>query len=232
MHSYENGAITTNLSTTGNLGIALVRSAADMNLDPNSWYTISCEAKSNQTTNPLCIGLSYYKTDNTWWWNGGANPQAFNEANSWQKFSVTFKPASDTQYICYCFTVAGAANGTNTFSIKNCKLEKGVMATPWHWRIHEPICTHKNYGMVNLDYCIGGGEFDCAPGDCIETQTYRICKSCGMVYVDAPNGPTDDMSCGDCDEPADWEPYINKWLPASTFNGLTSRTEYTNIYHS
>lgn len=136
MHSLENGAIKTNLNTTGNLGIALVRSAADMNLDPNSWYTISCEAKSNQTTNPLCIGLSYYKTDNTWWWNGGANPQTFNQANSWQKFSVTFKPASDTQCICYCFTVAGAANGTGTFSIRNCKLEKGVMATPWHWRFY------------------------------------------------------------------------------------------------
>ena len=65
MHSLENGAIKTNLNTAGNLGIALVRRASDIGLDPNSWYTISCEAKSSQTTNPLCIGLSYYKTDNT-----------------------------------------------------------------------------------------------------------------------------------------------------------------------
>lgn len=65
MLSYEQGVITTTLSTTGNLGISLARRASDINLDPNSWYTISCEAKSNQTTNPLCIGLSYYKTDNT-----------------------------------------------------------------------------------------------------------------------------------------------------------------------
>ena len=46
--------------------------------------------------------------------------------------------------------------------------------------------------------------------ECIETQTYQICQDCGMVYVYAPNGLTNDMVCSECGEtPEDWEPYIN-----------------------
>lgn len=451
MHSFADGVDTITLNSTGNLGIAFVRKATDISLDSNSYYTISCEAKSSQTAQPLCIGLSYYNNSNTWIWRGGTNPQNFTAANTWQKFTLKFKPDADTQYICYCFTVYSASASSNTFSIRNCKLEKGETATAWmpnssdklgvvmglntnsvedisgfdwhgtkinnlqwvgdslvypmcadfntnegcamldppdyqgnvnltlaawvypkarnsdrdciliyrgqyltidssghlsayaygkspagyhtstgtiplnQWshiaitwdasnvklyingtldktvsctgtfayssttpktigcigvekhpdlsatglsrqfigsiadvrvyctalsaadmtklynnRIYlnnignigaSGECTHTNYGTVNLDYCLGSNVFDCAPGDCIETQTYRICRDCGKVYVYAPNGPTQEMACGDCDEPADWAPYINKWLPASTFNGLTTRTEYTNIYH-
>lgn len=131
IHSIANETDTITLNQVANLGISFVRKASDVDLSSSSWYTISCEAKSTQTSRPLCIGLSYYKTDNTWYWNGGANPQVFNQANTWQSFSFTFKPASDTQYLDYCFTVAGTDGGTDTFSIRHCKLEKGVVATPW-----------------------------------------------------------------------------------------------------
>lgn len=119
------------LNQNANLGIAFVRLNSELNLDSNSYYTISCWAKSTQTTKGLCIGLSYYNTSNTWVWRGGSNSKAFTTTNTWQHFTHTFKPDADTQAICYCFTVVGAANGTDTFTIKNCKLEKGTKATAW-----------------------------------------------------------------------------------------------------
>ena len=129
--TFSNEECTTTLVAAANLGPCFVRKATDINLDPNSYYTLSCEAKSTQTSRPLCIGLSYYKNSNTWEWRGGTNPTNFTATNTWQKFSLTFKPDADTQYICYCFTVVGVASGTDTFTIRHCKLEKGLSATPW-----------------------------------------------------------------------------------------------------
>jgi len=44
IHTFANGVDTIKLNTTGNLGICFVRSAVDIDLDPNSYYTLSCEA--------------------------------------------------------------------------------------------------------------------------------------------------------------------------------------------
>lgn len=129
IHSFVNGIDTITLNSTKNLGIAFVRSATEISLDTNSQYTISCEAQCSSTSKPLCIGLSYYTTDNAWVWRGGTNGQNFSEVNTWQKFTLTFTPDSNTQYICYCFTVA--TGGNNTLKIRNCKLEKGSVATIW-----------------------------------------------------------------------------------------------------
>lgn len=135
IHSFSEedgvGQDTITLNSGGNLGICFARSAEEIDLDPDSYYTISCWAKSTQIAKPLCIGLSYYNDANTWVWRGGSNPKTFSAANTWQKFTLTFKPDANTQYICYCFTVVGVANGTDTFTIKECKLEKGENATSW-----------------------------------------------------------------------------------------------------
>lgn len=232
---------TCTLSTTSNIGIAFSRLASDISLDSNSWYTISCEAKSTQTAKPLCIGLSYYKTDNTWWWNGGANPQYIDQANTWQHFSVTFKPAADTQAICYCFTVAGTSGGTDTFSIRHCKLEEGVIATPWTGAPYSnpsggggssdpTVCTHPNATSTTIEYCIGEGMVDCGCGD---YQHYLICPDCGSVYVDETTVQSY-MYCDDCDNgPDDWAGIINRWITPSEMEtllpGLSESSAYQNI---
>ena len=132
IHSFSDGVDTITLNATSNLGIAFERKATDINLDPNSYYTISCEAKCTKSGAQLGIGTSYYTTANAWVWRGGANKFTFNAVNTWQKFSYTFKPDSNTQYICYCFTCNnGTSGGTNTLSIRHCKLEKGSIATEW-----------------------------------------------------------------------------------------------------
>lgn len=120
---------TVTLSTAQNLGLCFVRSATDINLDSTSYYTISCEAKCSNKSRTLCIGLSYMNTSNTWTWRGGTNPKTFTANGTWQTFTHTFKPDADTKYICYCFTVKGAANSTDTFTIRKCKLEKGSANT-------------------------------------------------------------------------------------------------------
>jgi len=228
---------TCTLSTTSNIGIAFARLATDISLDSNSWYTISCEAKSTQTTNPLCIGLSYFKTDNTWWWNGGANPQIIDQANTWQHFSVTFKPAADTQAICYCFTVKGTDGGTATFSIRHCKLEKGVIATPWtgapysEYTSTDPTtCSHAAAVSTTIEYCLDAG-YNCGCGD---YQHYKICPNCGSVYVDEPT-LQNYMICDDCSETLDdWAPLINTWITPANLDtllpDLKNATEYKNIY--
>ncbi len=123
---------TVTLSTTGNLGIAFLRKATDINLDSNSYYTLSCEAKCNVAGKSLAIGTSYYTTGNSWVWRGGANAKAFSAVDTWETFTLTFKPDTNTQYICYCFTVnQGTANSAQKFTIRHCKLEKGSAATKW-----------------------------------------------------------------------------------------------------
>lgn len=121
------------LTTYSNLGIAFARLNSEINLDPNEYYTISCEAKCTNTNLKLCIGLSYYNDQSTWVWRGGSNAKTFTTANTWQKITHTFKPDANTYAICYCFTVNPGASptGTDTFSIRKCKLEKGSTATEW-----------------------------------------------------------------------------------------------------
>lgn len=156
------GEDTVKLSTTGNLGIAFVRSATDMNLDSSAYYTISCKAKCSASGKKLCIGLSYYTTSNSWVWRGGNNAKAFSAVNTWQTFTVKFKPDADTQYICYCFTVAGTSNGTATFTIKECKLEKGSSATAWTPSKLDSVAPlfYKNPGYDCSGYCRNGEIID------------------------------------------------------------------------
>ena len=122
---------TVTLNSAANLGIAFARLATDMNLDSNSYYTLSCYASCTKSGAHLDIGLSYYNTANTWVWRGGSNAQYFTGINTVQRFALTFKPDVDTQAIMYCFTVLGVAGGTDTFTIYNCKLEKGSLVTDW-----------------------------------------------------------------------------------------------------
>lgn len=131
IHSIEDDIDTITLNSTANLGVAFQRKATDIGLDSTAYYTLSCEAKTTQTSSNLCIGLSYYTTTNAWVWRGGSNGKAFSALNTWQRFTLTFKPDADTQYIGYCFTVTGVASGTDTFSIRHCKMEKGEVATTW-----------------------------------------------------------------------------------------------------
>ena len=132
IHSFSDGADTIKLNNTGNLGITFVRKATDIDLDPDSYYTISCEAKCTKSGAQLGIGTSYYTTANAWVWRGGANKFNFTSVDTWQTFTYTFKPDSNTQYICYCITCAnGVSGGTDTFSIRHCQLEKGSTATDW-----------------------------------------------------------------------------------------------------
>ena len=132
IHTFSDGIDTIKLNATGNLGIAFTRKATDINLDSNSYYTISCEAKCTKSGAQLSIGRSYYTTGNSWTWRGGENKTTFNAVDTWQTFTLTFKPDANTQYICYCFTCAnGTSGGTDTFSIRHCKLEKGSTATTW-----------------------------------------------------------------------------------------------------
>ena len=119
------------LNSASNLGIAFARLVSDINLDSNEYYTLSCYASCTKADAHLDIGLSYYNTANTWIWRGGSNPEYFRAANTVQRFALTFKPDTDTKAIMYCFTVVGTSGGTDTFTIYNCKLEKGVSATNW-----------------------------------------------------------------------------------------------------
>ena len=116
---------TVTLESSGNLGIAFARMADEMGLDSTSSYTITCWAKCSKAGMNLAIGLSYYNTSNSWVWRGGTNATAFSAADTWQKFSLTFKPDANTKAICYCFTVAGGT-GSETFTIRNCWLEKNA----------------------------------------------------------------------------------------------------------
>lgn len=131
IHTIVEDTDTILLNAASNLGIAFQRKATDISLDSTSYYTLSCEAKTTKSGASLGIGLSYRTTANAWVWRGGSNAVAFNALNTWQLFTLKFKPDADTQYIDYCFTVVGVASGTDTFSIRHCKLEKGEVATAW-----------------------------------------------------------------------------------------------------
>ena len=118
-------------SGTNNLGIAFVRLASDIDLDPDSYYTLSCWAKTSLEGAKLSIGISYFKTDDTGVWRGGTNLKPFDAVDTWQFFTHTFKPDSNTKATCYCFTVNGSSGSGKDWTIRNCKLEKGTVATSW-----------------------------------------------------------------------------------------------------
>lgn len=136
IHTIDTIEMTDTIALTtanSNLGIAFARLNSEINLDPTQYYTISCEAKCTNVNLKLCIGLSYYNDQSTWVWRGGSNAKTFTTANTWQKITHTFKPDANTYAICYCFTINPGASptGTDTFSIRKCKLEKGSTATEW-----------------------------------------------------------------------------------------------------
>lgn len=130
-YTFDNGTLTVLLKSSGNLGIAFLRLATDIDLDVTSYYTISCEAKCSKASAHLDIGLSYYKSESSATWRGGTGAQNFTAVDTWQRFTRTFKPDADTYAICYCFTVIGTNGGTDTFSLRHCKMEKGSVATAW-----------------------------------------------------------------------------------------------------
>ncbi len=122
------------LNANSNLGVCFQRKATDISLDANSYYTLSCEAMCTKSSARLVLGTSYYTTANAWVWRGGVStgyPVYFTAIGVWQRFSYTFKPDADTQYIDYGFTVVGATDGTDTFAVRHGKLEKGEIATAW-----------------------------------------------------------------------------------------------------
>ena len=149
-HTFSKDTDTILLNSASNIGIAFQRKATDIDLDSSSYYTISCEAKCTKSGAKLSIGLSYYTTANAWVWRGGTNQVDFTEINKWQKFTLKFKPDSNTQYIMYCFTVVGTSNGTDTFTIRHCKLEKGEIPTAWNTNESDVMIARKQ-GLFELD---------------------------------------------------------------------------------
>lgn len=150
LHKFSDLTDTITLSAGGNVGIAFARLATDIDLDPTSYYTISCEAKCTKADAHLDIGLSYLKTTDAWSWRGGTGSQNFTAVNTWQKFIRTFKPDSDTKAINYCFTVIGTSGGTDTFSIRHCKLEKGSIPTDWCPAIEDEYFVSSTSGFNEL----------------------------------------------------------------------------------
>jgi hypothetical protein len=132
IHTFSGDTDTILLNANSNLGIAFQRKATDIDLDSTSYYVLSCEAKCTKSGAKLSIGRSYYNTSNAWVWRGGEYTTTFSAVNTWQKFTLKFKPDANTQYIMYCFTVnPGTSGGSDTFTIRHCKLEKGEIATAW-----------------------------------------------------------------------------------------------------
>lgn len=150
IHTFSGDTDTILLNSSSNLGIAFQRKATDINLDSSSYYILSCEAKCSKSGAKLSIGRSYYSTADAWVWRGGENQTAFAELNKWQKFTLKFKPDANTQYIMYCFTVVGASSGTDTFTIRHCKLEKGEIPTAWVANEND-VMFARTPGLIELD---------------------------------------------------------------------------------
>ena len=181
IHSFSDGVDTILLNTTGNLGICFVQKASEIDLDPNSYYSLSCEAKCSKSGAQISMARSYYNTSNTWVWRGGSDKQNFNAVNTWQNFSITFKPDANTQYICYCFTCAnGTSGGTDTFSIKHCKLEKGSIATPWELNTSEDLYETTNITQLNTCYDISGNSKN---GTVIGNISFLKNSPCFSTYI-------------------------------------------------
>ena len=151
-HSFSGDVDTITLSSGSNVGIAFQRMATDIGLDSSSWYTISFEAKCEVNAAHIDIGLSYYSTSDSWVWMGGTNPQTFSKVDIWQKFTFKFKPASNTKYIMYCFTV-NSTTGKH-FSIRHCKLEKGEIATAWVPNQDDVSPVNNHCGFIENQYIL------------------------------------------------------------------------------
>lgn len=151
LHTFINGEDTVSLTSGGNIGICFVRLASEINLDSSSNYTISCWSKTTKPNAHLDIGLSYYNQSDSGVWRGGTGAQNYNAIDTWQYFTRTFKPDADTKAICYCFTVVGDTSATYTFTIKQCKLEKGSIATPWLPSPEDNIYLTHNYSGASTN---------------------------------------------------------------------------------
>lgn len=151
IHTFSGDTDTILLNANSNLGIAFQRKATDIDLDSTAYYVLSCEAKCTKSDAKLSIGRSYYTTADAWVWRGGENLTAFAAVNTWQRFTLKFKPDANTQYIMYCFTVnPGAAGGTDTFTIRHCKLEKGEIPTAWVANEND-VMFARTPGLIELD---------------------------------------------------------------------------------
>lgn len=174
-HSFSDGIDTITLNGTGNIGICFCRKATDIALDSSSYYTISCEAKCEISGAHLDIGLSYYNTSNSWVWRGGTNPQNFIAVDTWQKFTLTFKPDADTQYIMYCFTIKNTAG--KHFSIRHCKLEKGEKATPYTLNMLDTEMAD----VTTTEYDVSGYNYHGAKNGTItyssDSARYAVCSN-------------------------------------------------------
>ncbi len=154
------------LNNSSNLGIAFKRLASEIDLDSSSYYTISCWAKCTKESS-LAIGLTYYTTADKWIYRGGTNAQSFSAVNTWQKFTLSFKPDADTKGICYCFTCnGGVSGGTDKLYLRQCKLEKGNKATDW-----TPAPEDVNDTISNIE--IGGRNY------LRNTETFSGWTNCG-----------------------------------------------------
>ncbi len=188
-HSFSDGIDTITLQSGTNIGIAFQRKATDIALDSSSYYTISCEAKCEVSGAHLDIGLSYYNTSNAWVWRGGTNPQNFTAVDAWQKFTITFKPDANTQYIMYCFTV-NSTTGKH-FSIKHCKLEKGSVATPWTMNMLDTEMAD----LVTTEYDTSGLLYNgVTTGAALtynsDTSRYNVCShfvGTNYIYLTSPS---------------------------------------------
>ena len=217
-HNFSDGIDTVSLKASGNIGIAFIRKATDINLDSSSYYTLSCEAKCTKSGAGLDTGLSYYTTADTWVWRGGTNRKLFKSVNEWQKFSLTFKPDADTQYICYCFTVVGVTNGTDTFSIKNCKLEKGTIDTPWIPNPADPEYTKMGYNN-NIEYDCSGFKNN---GTKVGTLTYTTDTPKYWTSTYSTSGTY--INCGKGAKVVD-AITVNLWINCVAWNNPISCTE-------
>jgi len=151
IHTFSGDTDTILLNANSNLGIAFQRKATDIDLDSTAYYMLSCEAKCTKSGAKLSIGRSYYSTADAWVWRGGEYTTTFAAVNVWQQFKLKFKPDANTQYIMYCFTVnPGASGGSDTFTIRHCKLEKGEVVTPWVPNENDVMFT-RTAGLIEAD---------------------------------------------------------------------------------
>jgi hypothetical protein len=200
-HTFSNtipATDTIKLNSNANIGICFVRKATDIGLSSSSNYTISCKAKCTSASFSLGIGLSYYTTANAWTWRGGQHTVAFGAANTWKTFTLTFKPDADTKYICYCFTVKPGTSTTHSFTIKECKLEKGSVATPWEPAIIDSIYQPPFTADTGID-CSGFGNDGDIIGDITTiSESPRYKNAISMNNVGTANHiEADPIPCSD-----------------------------------
>lgn len=94
-----------------------------VNFDINETYTLSCWAKTNIPNAQLYFGLTSYLTNGEWRYRDGQYAFPFFGTDTWQKFTFTFCPKTDTladqqlgesdlSAICYCITTKDPFSST------------------------------------------------------------------------------------------------------------------------